>query len=100
MKRTSRIFQELITWLNRCACINFFGMSAAELIRKMAELPPAERVIFEQLYRAMQNGERTSASDSVAPASWPDFGHRLRQIYGSKITSDSQRIIDEARGER
>jgi hypothetical protein len=31
---------------------------------------------------------------------WPDFLDRLRKIYGNKVTSDSQAIINELRGER
>ena len=75
-------------------------MSAAELIRQMAELPPAERARFEQLYRAMQSGARSADASAKAANSWPDFGQRLRRIYGDKVTPDSQSIIDEGRGER
>ncbi len=31
---------------------------------------------------------------------WPDFLDRLRKIYGDKVTSDSQALINELRGER
>jgi len=76
-------------------------MSAAELIRQMAELPPAERALFEQLYRAMQASPRPASNGAAAvPSSWPDFTERLRHIYGDKIVADSQQIIDEGRGDR
>ena len=39
------------------------------------------------------------ASPWKAAPQWPDFMGRLREIYGDKITSDSQTIIDEGRGE-
>ena len=70
-------------------------MSAAELIRKMAELPPHERTLLEQLFRAMQSGQRPPVA-----AAWPDFGQRLLRIYGDKVAADSQSIIDEGRGDR
>jgi len=31
---------------------------------------------------------------------WPDFGERLRGIYGGKIAPDSQNIINEGCGDR
>lgn len=31
---------------------------------------------------------------------WPNFLDRLRKIYGDKVTSDSQSLINELRGER
>jgi hypothetical protein len=72
-------------------------MSATELIKQVAALPPKERVLFEQLLRDMQNG----ACSPVALAQqshWPDFGERLRSIYGDKVAPDSLSIIDEGRG--
>lgn len=46
----------------------------------------------------MKNG--SGASVSASPSNWPDFGERLRGIYGDKIAPDSQKIIDEGRGDR
>jgi hypothetical protein len=73
-------------------------MSATELIKQVAALPRRERTRFEQLFQEMKNG-----SHDAGPASrsnWPDFGERLRGIYGDKIAPDSRNIIDEGRGDR
>ncbi len=72
-------------------------MSAAELIKQVAVLPPQERTLFEQLYRAMENGAGTPAR--AQGTKWPDFGQRLHEIYGEKVAPDSQNIIDEGRGD-
>ena len=55
-------------------------MSATELINQLAALPPPERTLFEQLFHAMEKGTRTP--DSPSQPQWPDFGERLRGIYG------------------
>lgn len=73
-------------------------MSATELIKQVAALPPREKMLFEQLFHKME-------SDAGAPKlpsepRWPDFGERLRGIYGDKVAPDSQRVIDEGRGDR
>ncbi len=73
-------------------------MSATELIKRVAALPPQERTLFEQLFRAMENGTRTPGLASQPR--WPDFGERLRRIYGDKVAPDSQSIIDYGRGDR
>jgi hypothetical protein len=71
-------------------------MSAAELIKQVAVLPPQERTLFEQLFRAMENGAGTPRQANRTK--WPDFGQRLHDIYGGKVAPDSQDIIDEGRG--
>jgi hypothetical protein len=73
-------------------------MSVAELIKQVAALPQGERTLFEQLFHAMKNGSH--APGSASQANWPDFGERLRGIYGDRIAPDSQNIIDEGRGDR
>ncbi|MGA2750950.1 MAG: hypothetical protein ABSG59_19440 [Verrucomicrobiota bacterium] len=73
-------------------------MSATELIKQVAALPQKERTLFEQLYHSMNNGSR--APGPVSRSNWPDFGERLRGIYGDKIAPDTQSIIDEGRGDR
>ena len=73
-------------------------MSATELIKQVAALPQRERTLFEQLFHAMNNGSRVRGPANHS--NWPDFGERLRDIYGEKIAPDSQNIIDEGRGDR
>jgi hypothetical protein len=73
-------------------------MSATELIRQVAALPPQERTLFERLLREMESG--TGPAGQASRSKWPDFGQRLHGIYGDKVTPDSQNIIDEGRGER
>jgi hypothetical protein len=70
-------------------------MSATELIKQVAALPDRERTLFDQLFHAMTNGSR--APGAVNRQNWPDFGERLRGIYGDKIAPDSRNIIDEGR---
>ena len=73
-------------------------MSAKELIKQVAALPREERTLFEQLFQAMNNGSQVPSP--TRHLNWPDFGERLRGIYGDKIAPDSQSIIDEGRGDR
>jgi hypothetical protein len=74
-------------------------MSATELIKQVAALRPQERTLFEQLFQTME--KESNAPLTLAPAAtWPDFGERLRRIYGDKIASDSHSIIDDGRGDR
>jgi hypothetical protein len=73
-------------------------MSATELIKHVAALPHRERTLFEELFHVMKNGNH--ASSPASHANWPDFGERLRGIYGDKIAPDSQGVIDEGHGER
>jgi hypothetical protein len=64
-------------------------MSAVELIRQVAALPSEEKASFIKMIGEMENG-----SEKSAPANGqqrPDFSQRLRQIYGDKVASDSQR---------
>ena len=73
-------------------------MSATELIRHVAALPPQERTLFEQLLREMQDGAGTP--NQAKRNKWPDFGQRLHDIFGDRVSPDSQNIIAEGRGER
>ncbi len=73
-------------------------MSATELIKEVAALPPQERTLFEHLLRAMESGAR--AVDQINQSQWPDFNERLHHIYGEKVAPDSRNIIDEGRGDR
>ena len=73
-------------------------MSATELIKQVAALPPQERALFEHLLRAMENGSRSEGQ--LNKSEWPDFGELLHRIYGHKLAPDSQSIIHEGRGDR
>jgi hypothetical protein len=73
-------------------------MSATELIKQLASLAPRERTLFEQMFHAMER--ETCIADQASQPRWPDFGERLRRIYGDKVAPDSQSIIDEGRGDR
>jgi hypothetical protein len=73
-------------------------MSATELIKQVAALPPRERMRFKKLFRTMESG--AGAPKLPSEPQWPDFGERLRGIYGDKAAPDSQRVIDEGRGDR
>jgi len=73
-------------------------MSATELIKQVAALSQRERELFEQLFHTMENGSRVPGP--AVHSNWPDFGQRLRGIYGDKIVPDSQNIIAEGRGDR
>ena len=73
-------------------------MSAKELIKQVAALPPHERTLFERLLRDMENSAR--AERQVNQPQWPDFSERLHRIYGERVAPDSQNIIDEGRGDR
>ena len=73
-------------------------MSATDLIKQVALLPPQERTLFEHLLRKMENGAGTPGQANRTK--WPDFGQRLHDIYGDKVAPDSQNTIDEGRGDR
>lgn len=74
-------------------------MSATEIFEQLKTLPPAEQAAFDQLLRKWQPA---SVVSKPAPRAnhWPDFLTRLRNIYGNKITGDSQSLINELRGDR
>ena len=72
-------------------------MSATELIKKVAALPRQERMLFEQLFHALTN--RSSDPIPAVHSNWPDFAERLRDIHGDKIAPDSQKIVNDGRGD-
>ena len=71
-------------------------MSARELIRQVAALPPQERTLFLQLLDDVKSAPQSAAGGTRQ--NWPNFGERLRRIYGDKVAPDSQPIIDDGRG--
>ena len=74
-------------------------MSATDILNELKTLPPGEQAAFDRLFRQWQTA---SASSKPSPKNraWPDFLTRLRNIYGSKTTGDSQSLISELRGDR
>ena len=45
---------------------------------------------------AVTAGNGNGASGS---GNWPDFGARLKRIYGNKVVADSEAVISYARGD-
>ena len=72
-------------------------MGATDILEQLKTLPPAERAVFDRIFRQWHS---TPAPTKPAAHAWPDFLSRLRHIYGSKITGDSQSLIGELRGDR
>jgi hypothetical protein len=77
-------------------------MSATELIEKLKSLPTREQEVFARLFHELEtptvstggNGNGASVSGN-----WPDFGARLKRIYGEKVVADSEAVIGYARGD-
>lgn len=74
-------------------------MSATDILEQLKTLPPAEQAAFERLLHQWRSVPKPVKS-SASVREWPDFLTRLRGIYGNKITSDSQNLISELRGDR
>jgi hypothetical protein len=74
-------------------------MSATDILNQLKTLPPNEQAAFERLFRQWRSVP-SPAKPSAQTRVWPDFLTRLRNIYGNKITSDSQSLISELRGDR
>ena len=73
-------------------------MSAAELIKQVAALPPQERTLFEQLLHAMENGDRARTL-AGPPAATPDFLARAKAVWGETPPGKSlSAVVSEARG--
>ena len=79
-------------------------MSATELIEQLKALSAKERDAFERLFRELERPTVQTAGNgngASAPGSgkWPDFGARLKRIYGDKVVADSEAVISYARGD-
>ena len=74
-------------------------MRATDILEQLKTLPPTEQAAFDRLLRQWQSTS-TPAKPSASRRQWPDFLARLHNIYGTKITSDSQSLISELRGDR
>ena len=77
-------------------------MSATELIEQLKALSAKERESFARLFHELEKpthppaGNGNTASGS---GKWPDFGARLKRIYGNKVVADSEAVISYARGD-
>ncbi len=78
-------------------------MSATELIEQLKALPAGEREAFARLFHELA-GAASPETESSEPAlglnsgDGPDFGARLKRIYGDKVAADSDALISSARG--
>ena len=77
-------------------------MSATELIEQLKALPAREREAFVRLFRELEKPTSPSAGNGNSASgsgNWPDFGARLKRIYGNKVVADSEAVISYARGD-
>lgn len=77
-------------------------MSATELIEKVKALPAAEQEAFARLFRQLaKRGVPVvrNAGNQAPKTTRPDFGARLKRIYGEKVVADSEVVVSYARGE-
>ena len=78
-------------------------MSATDLIEQLKALSAKEREAFARLFRELEKPTVPTAghgNGASAPGShWPDFGARLKRIYGNKVVADSEAVISYARGD-
>ena len=79
-------------------------MSATELIEQFKALSARDREAFARFFHELEtptgpatgNGNGASASGF---GNWPDFGARLKRIYGNKVVADSEAVISYGRGD-
>jgi hypothetical protein len=65
-------------------------------------LPAGEREAFTRLLRELETPTIPAEGDGhclSGSGNWPDFGARLRRIYGEKVAAESETVISYARGE-
>lgn len=79
-------------------------MSAAELIEQLKALSDREREAFARLFHQLEAPTVPGSGNGItacAPGSdiWPDFGARLKRIYGNKTVADSEAVISYTRGD-
>jgi hypothetical protein len=77
-------------------------MSATELIEQLKSLSAKEREAFARLFRELEKPAGPGAGNgkgAPGPGNWPDFGARLKRIYGNKVVADSEAVISYARGD-
>ena len=77
-------------------------MSVTELIEQLKALSAMEREAFARLFHELERptapvaGNGSGASGS---GNWPDFGARVKRIYGNKVVADSEAVLSYARGD-
>jgi hypothetical protein len=77
-------------------------MSASELIKQLKALSARERKAFARLFHELEEPSSpvTGKSDGASNSgNWPDFGARLKRIYGNKVVADSEAVISYGRGD-
>lgn len=77
-------------------------MSATELIEQLKALSAKERKAFVRLFHEFEKPTVPAAGNgngASGPGKWPDFGARLKRIYGNKVVADSEAVISYARGD-
>lgn len=65
-------------------------------------MPARERQAFARLFHELEKPTGPSAGNGNSASSsgdWPDFGGRLKRIYGNKVVADSEAVISYARGD-
>jgi len=82
--------------------LKFSQMSATELIERLRALSAWEQEVFARLFRELEKPTSPAAGNGDAASgsgNWPDFGARLKRIYGNKVVADSEAVISYARGD-
>ena len=77
-------------------------MSASELIQQWKALPATERDAFSRLFQELKTltpQAETCSEASAGAGNWPDFGDRLKRIYGNRVVADSDEASSHARGD-
>lgn len=69
-------------------------MSATELIEQLKALPAREREAFARLFHELETPTVPATGNGVpGSGNWPDFGARLKGIYGNKVVADSEAVV-------
>ena len=77
-------------------------MSATELIEQLKVLSDSEREAFARLFHELEkptDSAESNCNSASGSGNWPDFGARLKRIYGNKVVADSEAVISYARGD-
>ncbi|MHB8521148.1 MAG: hypothetical protein ACYDH9_10370 [Limisphaerales bacterium] len=77
-------------------------MSVTELIDQLKALFASEREAFTRLFHELETPTVPAAGNGASASgfgNWPDFGARLKRIYGNKVVADSEAVLSYARGD-